>query len=157
MFSPWHYGKHKMYAESFHKVLKVVYFNRKQNRRVDNLLLMLLKICRDKQIDQIIKFEKGKTTHRMKKIRARHKQGERILGIQELCDNEWPVPSSSQTDVTYTVNNVCQLHVPVSLYVIFAIYVLWYYWLHGLCICHDLCGSSSRSHCVCAFFEFVFV
>ena len=39
----------------------------------------------------------------MTEMRARHKKGEGILGIQQLCDNEWSVPSSSQTDMSYNV------------------------------------------------------
>ena len=57
-------------------------------------------------IDQIIKFEKDKINHSMTEMRARNKNKEGILGIQQLCDCEWTVPWSSQTEVSYTVNKV---------------------------------------------------
>ena len=46
-----------MVLESFHRVLKVVYLNHKQNRRIDNLLHVLLKINRD-TIFNTLRWEK---------------------------------------------------------------------------------------------------
>lgn len=62
-----------MYAEAFHRVLKDIYLDIKQNRHVDNLLNTLLKISREKAYEQLIKCQKGKMTHRLKEIRDRHK------------------------------------------------------------------------------------
>lgn len=50
-----------MFIESFHRLLKVVYMEHKQNRRVDFLLHILLKISRDKLYDRLQKVGKGKT------------------------------------------------------------------------------------------------
>ena len=36
-----------MFVEAFHRKLKTVYFQKKQNRRVDRLVFTLLKIARD--------------------------------------------------------------------------------------------------------------
>ena len=51
-----------MFAEAFHRVLKVVYFNKKQNRRVDNLFHTLLRIA---HYDKLRKVEMKTNTHRM--------------------------------------------------------------------------------------------
>ena len=37
-----------MYVETFHRVLKVVYLDSKQNRRMDHFLTVLLRFARDK-------------------------------------------------------------------------------------------------------------
>ena len=34
-----------MYLESFHRVLKILYLNHKQNRRIDSLLVTLLRVA----------------------------------------------------------------------------------------------------------------
>ena len=57
-----------MFLEAFHRTLKVVYMQQKQNRRVDFLLHTLLKI-----VDQITKLEKGKFSHRIAEINKRQK------------------------------------------------------------------------------------
>ena len=49
-----------MFIESFHRVLKVVY---KQNRRVDFLLVMLMKISLNNTFERFRKLEIGKQTH----------------------------------------------------------------------------------------------
>ena len=66
-----------MALEIFHRVLKSVYFNRKRNRRVDNLLSELLKIARGKLFEAWAKFNgrtaKGKRTNKIRDIDQRHK------------------------------------------------------------------------------------
>ena len=62
-----------MHAEAFHRLIKVVYFQGKQNRRIDHLLYTLLKISRDKAFDRLTKLEKGKPTHQLCDINKRHK------------------------------------------------------------------------------------
>lgn len=57
-----------MYAESFHYVLKEIYLERKQSRRIDHLLYKLLKIARYKAFDQLIKAEKGKSQQSQEKV-----------------------------------------------------------------------------------------
>ncbi|XP_076436126.1 uncharacterized protein LOC143275736 [Babylonia areolata] len=86
-----------MFAEAFHRVLKDVYFDKEQNRRIDDLLVMLLKIARDKAIDQFIKLERGKVTNRIREIRNRHKNANNVAGTEKTeVEGEWKVPSSSE-------------------------------------------------------------
>ena len=61
-----------MAVEAFHRYLKVVYLEGKQNRRIDHLLAILLRIARDKVYDRAIKLEKGKSTHRICEINKCH-------------------------------------------------------------------------------------
>ena len=46
-----------MFVEAFHRVLKIVYLHYKQNRRVDVLLVTLLRISRDKAFDWFHKMK----------------------------------------------------------------------------------------------------
>ena len=68
-----------MYVETFHRVLKVVYLDSKQNRRVDYLLTVLLRFAKDKAFEQIQKLEKGKSSHRIKEINKRHGSAEEMM------------------------------------------------------------------------------
>lgn len=51
-----------MHVEAFHRLLKVVYLQGKQNRRLDHLLSVLFRISRDKTFERISKLHKGKST-----------------------------------------------------------------------------------------------
>ena len=101
-----------MYVESFHNLLESVYFSKKQNKRVDDLLVILLKLSNDKNLDQIVKHTKGKITHRIKEIRHRHKNCESVTGIEKVSEIEWVLPSASQARKKYSVYKV--LHVPCN-------------------------------------------
>lgn len=102
-------------------MLKVVYLNHKQNRRIDCLTTVLLKISRDKAFDRLRKVEIGKNTHRVTEISKRHKTAEKILqnksyNIVTISSNTWEVESEKQPGKFYTVcyNNTpccskCQL------------------------------------------------
>ena len=48
-----------MFVESFHRVLKVVYLNHKKNRRIDLLLITLMKVARNKAFERFRKLETG--------------------------------------------------------------------------------------------------
>ncbi len=48
-----------MSIEAFHRLLKVVYLQGKHNRRLDQLLSVLLRIARDKVFERMTKTEKG--------------------------------------------------------------------------------------------------
>ena len=48
-----------MHIEAFHRLLKVVYLENKQNRRLDHLLCVLLRLSRDKTFERIAKLHKG--------------------------------------------------------------------------------------------------
>ena len=64
-----------MFVERFHRILKEVYLEKKQNRRVDHLILKLWKISRDKAFEQLIKAEKGKNTVRQRESIKRTNKG----------------------------------------------------------------------------------
>ena len=72
-----------MFVEAFHRVLKMVYFHHKQNRRIDILLVMLLKIARDKTFEWLHKIEKGKLTHRVCEIN-RHRKAANLLFVAKF-------------------------------------------------------------------------
>ncbi len=103
-----------MFVEAFHRVLKVVYFKHKQNRRVDILLTTLLKISRDKEFERIVKLEKGKPTHRMCEINKRHKSALHMCNTKILtieADKEWRIQSQYEPTVYYTITrqtDVCE-------------------------------------------------
>ena len=48
-----------MFVESFHRLLKVVYLNNKQNRRVDQLVHVLLRIARNLVFEHLQKWKKA--------------------------------------------------------------------------------------------------
>ena len=59
-----------MYLESFHRVLKILYLNHKQNRRIDSLLITLMRVARDKAFELFRKLEMGKNSHRICEVNA---------------------------------------------------------------------------------------
>ena len=65
-----------MVVEAFHRVLKRVYLEGKQNRRIDHLMNKLLIIAKDAAFGRFIKLNKGKSTHRITEINRRHKTAE---------------------------------------------------------------------------------
>ena len=99
-----------MFVKAFHRVLKMVYLHHKQNRRVDVLLVTLLRISRDKAFDWFHKMEKGKVTHRVCEINRRHKAAELIQKqntciIKELKTNERWIIASDTVQYTITQQN----------------------------------------------------
>ena len=54
-----------MFLEAFHRVLKIVYLHHKQNRRVDSLLVALIKIGGNAAFERLRKLEMGKNSHRI--------------------------------------------------------------------------------------------
>jgi len=66
------------HLEAFHRKLKVVYLNNKQNRRLGSLLHILLKIAHDTIFEAFRKCEVGKVTHRKCEINRRHSKAEKI-------------------------------------------------------------------------------
>ena len=102
-----------MFLESFHRTLKEIYLEGKQNKRVDHLLSTFRKISRDKAYEQLIKTEKGKVTQRQRDTNKRHKQAESIPSESVLRedDGSWKVRSTTDTNrfyhVTRTDFSVC--------------------------------------------------
>ena len=96
-----------MFLEAFHRTLKVVYLQQKNNRRIDFLLHILLKIAKDKVFERLTKLEKGKYSHRISEINKRHKSGIKMLphstNISEKDNKCWIVPSENDGSVRYTV------------------------------------------------------
>jgi len=95
-----------MFTESFHRLLKVVYLEGKQNRRVDTLLNTLLRIARNLIYEQITKEEKGKLSHRKCEITKRHKEAVKIFHIctvSQEADLEWKVQSQSSKGTNYRI------------------------------------------------------
>lgn len=54
-----------MYVESFHRTLKYVYMKGRVNKRIDNLIHILMKVSRDKAFERLCKLEKGKISGRL--------------------------------------------------------------------------------------------
>ena len=111
-----------MFVEAFHRVLKMVYLHHKRNRRVDVLLVTLLRISRDKAFERFHKMETGKQTHRMCEINRRHKAAE-LMQLSNNCqvttvsDIEWRVQSQSQQHIQYQIkqqNDHCECRVTCS-------------------------------------------
>ena len=106
-----------MYLESFHRLLKVVYLNNKQNRRVDKLVHVLFRIARNLLYEQLSKLEKGKLTHRRCEINKRHKSAMAMnCKVETLSDGEsWKVESSKGNGEFYIITHqkescTCQLY-----------------------------------------------
>lgn len=97
-----------MAIEAFHRTLKVVYLSHKQNRRVDSLLSILLRIARDKVYERLIKLEKGKSSYRVSEINKRHESAEGIHCIpQNQAENMWTVQSEKMTYSIQINTNKC--------------------------------------------------
>ena len=96
----------------FHRTLKVVYLEHKQNRRIDVLLHVLLKLSCDKVFEQLTKMEKGKYSHRVTEINKRHRESEKMeplkKHIREINDKTWSVPSAKDGAIRYTVELVTE-------------------------------------------------
>ena len=87
-----------MFVESFHRLLKIVYLDGKQNRRIDRLLNILLRIARDKAYERLIKIEKGKTTHRVCEINKRHQAAKTLLQKKKY---ELPTQEIDEHNITF--------------------------------------------------------
>ena len=96
-----------MHIESCHRLLKVVYLEGKQNRRLDHLIHIILKVARDKGFERLQKLHKGKLSYRGCELNRRHKNAVEMAssGISTIClpDNTREVQSQSNPLVRYTV------------------------------------------------------
>ena len=99
-----------MRLESFHRKLKVCYLQKKQNRRIDALLNVLMRIARDLVFESIIKQEKGKQTHAIHEIKKRHESAEEmaVKGMEANSAEEgvWTVSSESDPNNVYYVKQI---------------------------------------------------
>ena len=118
-----------MFIEAFHRLLKIVYLNHKQNRRIDYLLHTLLRISRDKAFERLQKLQKGKYSHRVAEINKRHKAAQNVIekGILPISTEEgWTITSERDPSLVYCISAVnlncnCKLacstcHVCVHMY-----------------------------------------
>ena len=65
-----------MHLESFLRLLKVVYLEGKQNRRMYHFISIILKVARDKGFERLQKTHEGKISHRAAELSKRHKKAE---------------------------------------------------------------------------------
>ena len=101
-----------MYVESFHRTSKYVYMKGRINKRIDNLIHVLIKISRDKLFERLSKLEKAKNISvRLSAIRKRHLASIN-LSVQLVTQTsqsamEWSVQFNDQKqDYTVTLENV---------------------------------------------------
>ena len=99
-----------MFIESFHRVLKVVYLHHKQNRRVDFLLVILMKISHNNTFEQFRKLEIGKQTHRICEIARSHKSALSLSSncISTVTKKKWKVTSQTIQNKDYTNERVLE-------------------------------------------------
>lgn len=100
-----------MVVEAFHRVLKIVYLEHKQNRRIDHLLHILFKINRDLVFNFLRKEEIGKRSHKVCQIQKRHKSAKILhekggIDIQVIGSDTWKVQSESTSDQYYNIEKV---------------------------------------------------
>ena len=101
-----------MFTKAFHRLLKVVYLENKQNRRVDKLLHVLFRIACNLIYEQIRKDEKGKTTHRKAEINKWHKNAVALADncqvvVENLNKDEWKVQSQVILHIVQLADSGC--------------------------------------------------
>lgn len=99
-----------MFVEAFHRKLKTVYLQGKQNRRINKLVFTLLKMARDLIFEGLQKEEIGKRSHRKCEIRKRCQTAKemREKGVKaiKVSTNTWSIASLQRSGMSYSV----QLH-----------------------------------------------
>ena len=101
-----------MYVESFHRILKHLYMKGRVNRRIDNLIHVLLRVSRDKGFERLCKLEKGKNSGRLTTIHKRHLASTKLSPalVQKTSGHEWKI-KSGEAKWEYTVtmeSELCQ-------------------------------------------------
>ncbi len=100
-----------MHAESFHRVLKIVYLKQKVNRRLDKLLYIIKKIARDKAFQQLCKNEKGNNTNRIWDINKRHNRAKSLQPsaiIERENELAYKLFSEHNPDIYYNIKRIMQ-------------------------------------------------
>ncbi|XP_030017106.1 uncharacterized protein LOC115437873 isoform X2 [Sphaeramia orbicularis] len=95
-----------MNVDSFHRLLQDFCVGRKQNKRLDHLISVLLKTARDLVFEHLIKSEKGKCTHRHTETMKRHRSGQTITDIDMQDVDLWKVKSTEDENLWYEVRRV---------------------------------------------------
>jgi len=103
----WNHCEHKHALGVFHCLLKVVYLQGKQNRCLDHLISIILKVARDKGFEQLQKLHKGKTSHRACELNKRHKKADEMMSSGESptlrSAKTWEAPSQSNPHSVHVV------------------------------------------------------
>lgn len=76
-----------MYLEAFHRVLKDCYMDKKKNRRVDNLLFLLMQVVNDKVFDRLRMIVTGARSAKLSGFRKRHKKAAACASDYEFFDH----------------------------------------------------------------------
>lgn len=100
------------FRDAFWHVLRDINFNKKQNRRVDHLLIVLLKLARDKEVEKLVNLERGSVNNFLTEIRNQHKDAKNLTGIVDstVIGGEWCIPCQIISGHQYSVKKVsdCQ-------------------------------------------------
>ncbi|GBM42901.1 hypothetical protein AVEN_240833-1 [Araneus ventricosus] len=97
------------YCESFHNQLKTVYFERKYNRRIDELILTLLRIEKDRFLTYYSNVVNNVPAHSKltKTVKEKHDRGVKIQDMDVVeYDGHWEVKSQSVKGKVYVVRKV---------------------------------------------------
>lgn len=96
-----------MRLEALHKLLKYCYLDGQQNKRVDKLISVLLKLTRNKIFDRLIKLIKNAETESQRKVTERHNGGLKIAAsrVSSAGIGQWTVQSQSQPATMYVVTS----------------------------------------------------
>ena len=99
-----------MFVESFHRTLKHVYFKGKHNKRVDNLLVNLMKFSRNEVFNRLIRLTKGKQTTRQKLVGDRHSASLKI-SFDDITKEEdtYVVKSQTSNNHFYKITQVVEM------------------------------------------------
>ena len=93
-------------AEDLHKVLRNVYFKRKQNLRVDVLLKLLLEVACDKAQKQLTEHDKRKGSNKVQETVQRHpKNDDHPNIVTNVEERKWKVTSTDGKE-TYMVERL---------------------------------------------------
>lgn len=92
-----------MHLEAMHKVIKYFYLDRKNVKRLDKGLQVILKFVRDKSLERIIKLIKGKNTHYTREIFKKHNEAMDLNFEIEFLESYWTI---SKDCVSYTVKKI---------------------------------------------------
>ena len=90
-----------MYVESFHNHLKTFFMGRKVNKRIDDLVILLLQIEEEDYWRHKREcIYKGDQPNEVT-LEARHQRGINIKDdcVEQLSEHEWKIQSSSNDDV----------------------------------------------------------
>lgn len=89
-----------MHLERMHGIIKYIYLGGKKPKRLDIAIHALMRYVRDKLIDKLISFHKGKLTRKISAIRQRHKTSLSLDSKNVVqIGNKWNVMSSGNNEI----------------------------------------------------------